>query len=427
MTRNNQRLQGVTMYERIAQDLREKILDGKWAINSALPSRPKLASEYQVAPLTIERAINILLAEGVLHSINGRGTFVHALPQSSVQKQSVQELPVPEISHNHEHLVGRSAKTKALTVALIDGDMPASPTLSPHPNPETGQDWMTLILTSLQRSWSRIGGRSISISRFEGIDLHSVFTLKEALLLAIEQGATAIAISNILDVQNVTSIVLSTIDIQEIPVVLFSWEPLITPLPYVIYDHAYAGYSAVQHLLAEGYDPIYYLDIIDWWWSKERLRGVKAALRDAGRSESELQLVQMDKLAFETLVQSQSADSWNPYAEGYAAGKHFFMANKKPSQAGFIAPNDWAALGWLTAAQEVGLSAGRDFGLIGFDNIPRADRSGLTTLAPPLEEMGQEAARLLLAMMQGHPTSLHSSLRSHLMIRTSTRRIHPRI
>jgi GntR family transcriptional regulator len=61
-------------YERVLTDLRRKIESGE--IAGQLPSRLSLASEYDVSHMTIQRAIDALKEEGLVHSVPGLGVFV---------------------------------------------------------------------------------------------------------------------------------------------------------------------------------------------------------------------------------------------------------------------------------------------------------------------------------------------------------------
>ncbi len=87
---------------------------------------------------------------------------------------------------------------------------------------------------------------------------------------------------------------------------------------------------------------------------------------------------------------------------------------------GILAANDVTAIGVLQAARAAGQEAGKDFALIGFDDLPAACIGGLTSVRPPLEEMGEEAGRLLLRRLQGDYTSLQVRLRSLVVPRAST-------
>jgi DNA-binding GntR family transcriptional regulator len=61
-------------YRRVADDLREKIQSGE--LSGQLPSRYKLADEYGVALMTVDRVIRVLKEEGLIKTYPGLGTYV---------------------------------------------------------------------------------------------------------------------------------------------------------------------------------------------------------------------------------------------------------------------------------------------------------------------------------------------------------------
>ena len=63
------------MSRRIAADIRAKIEAGEYSPDVALPSIIKLAEQYGVATGTIQKALRILKAEGVIEAEPGYGTF----------------------------------------------------------------------------------------------------------------------------------------------------------------------------------------------------------------------------------------------------------------------------------------------------------------------------------------------------------------
>ena len=60
-----------------------------------------------------------------------------------------------------------------------------------------------------------------------------------------------------------------------------------------------------------------------------------------------------------------------------------------------LAATDQLALGVIETAREAGLRVPEDLSVVGFDDIPGAEWSGLTTVRQPLVEKGEIAGRLL--------------------------------
>jgi len=87
-----------------------------------------------------------------------------------------------------------------------------------------------------------------------------------------------------------------------------------------------------------------------------------------------------------------------------------------------VCHNDLCALGVLVGLRDRGLTAGKDCGVIGFDNIPEAahSRPALTTIDIGARRIGEEAANLLLRRVKppgGAPESI--ILPPRLVIRSS--------
>jgi GntR family transcriptional regulator len=61
-------------YQQVAALIRERIETGEYG--PRLPSYMAIAHELDVAPMTVQRAIRELVAEGLVVTRPGRGTFV---------------------------------------------------------------------------------------------------------------------------------------------------------------------------------------------------------------------------------------------------------------------------------------------------------------------------------------------------------------
>ncbi|MGB6102841.1 MAG: GntR family transcriptional regulator [Pusillimonas sp.] len=66
----------IPRYVVIADRLRQRIASGVWRAGRMLPSLHDLADEFEVARPTARQAVQLLVAEGLLSSQRGQGTFV---------------------------------------------------------------------------------------------------------------------------------------------------------------------------------------------------------------------------------------------------------------------------------------------------------------------------------------------------------------
>ena len=63
-------------YEKVKQEISEKIASGIWQPHDRIPSEAELVAQYGFSRMTINRALRELAADGVLLRIQGLGTFV---------------------------------------------------------------------------------------------------------------------------------------------------------------------------------------------------------------------------------------------------------------------------------------------------------------------------------------------------------------
>ncbi|MGY3704810.1 GntR family transcriptional regulator [Vagococcus martis] len=65
-----------TKYEKIASTIRERIKNGTYPVDSLLPNQTDLVLEFGVSRMTIKKAIEILMMEGLVYSQRGMGTKI---------------------------------------------------------------------------------------------------------------------------------------------------------------------------------------------------------------------------------------------------------------------------------------------------------------------------------------------------------------
>ena len=65
-------------YKEIALALKERIVEGKYQEGSKLPEQESLAREFKTSCVTIRKAIQLLIDEGLLYTRRGSGTFIRS-------------------------------------------------------------------------------------------------------------------------------------------------------------------------------------------------------------------------------------------------------------------------------------------------------------------------------------------------------------
>lgn len=70
----------VTPYRQLADILKARIARGDWAEGRPIASETRLVQEYGLARSTVRRAIAVLVEDGVVWTVQGRGTYVGQPP-----------------------------------------------------------------------------------------------------------------------------------------------------------------------------------------------------------------------------------------------------------------------------------------------------------------------------------------------------------
>lgn len=103
-----------------------------------------------------------------------------------------------------------------------------------------------------------------------------------------------------------------------------------------------------------------------------------------------------------------------------AAARELLSRPDRPTA--IFAANDSSAIGVLQVAAELGLRVPQDLSVVGFDDIPDAASASpaLTTVAQHLHELGGEALRMLVKLLDGQDVAGHVQLPATLVVRAST-------
>jgi len=390
-------------YQRIEEDIRSKVRDGCLPAGTMLAGRHSLAREYGVALSTAQQAIARLITDGILETSDRRGTFV---------------------AHNQSQQASGSASLRVRQATMTLGIV-ATARIDPAAVPDVGSLWMRLAIRSLEQVFSAGGGTTHFFERFPedrgpypcGLDDANAVSVADAIQSLRREGANAIAVIGLCDAKDISDEVVRVVDVEHVPTVYLSWHEISPPLAQVSYDNRYAGYQAAQHLISKHYRRLIFLAPFADAWLMERIEGARDAVRHAGLLPETLCLYPTGQpIGF----YDPQASMHCPPAVTEALLAEALALGKAGEPAGIIAPNDATAYAVLEKTAGFGLTAGADFGLIGFDDDARSCTAGLTTVRPPVEAMGEEAARLLLRALQGDRRSVQLFLRSHVIPRAST-------
>jgi DNA-binding LacI/PurR family transcriptional regulator len=108
--------------------------------------------------------------------------------------------------------------------------------------------------------------------------------------------------------------------------------------------------------------------------------------------------------------------------EGGAAATARLLERPGPPVEAIFAASDLMAAGALRALRAAGRRVPEDVAVVGFEDsaVARYAQPPLTTVRQPIEEMGRQATRLLLAKVTGEAGGVHLILDTELVVRAST-------
>jgi LacI family transcriptional regulator len=194
---------------------------------------------------------------------------------------------------------------------------------------------------------------------------------------------------------------------RDFPFVLFGrWEGA-HPIHWLDVDGAHGVGLAVDHLAALGHRRIAYLaPPAEQPLAAYRWQGFADGMRRAGHEVDPALMLEGDYTE----------------ASGEAAALHLLSLLEPPTA--LICANDRMAIGAMRAGGWRGLVAGRDWSVVGFDDIPGARFSvpPLTTVRQPIHEIGIQLFNLLIAVIGRQSTDGLSGrlIKPDLRIREST-------
>lgn len=175
--------------------------------------------------------------------------------------------------------------------------------------------------------------------------------------------------------------------------------------PSVRVDDRGGARQAVDHLVALGHRRIGYLGgRPDLESARERRAGYLKAMAAHG-------------------LPTDGLDAEGDYTRSGAVAPATRLLHLEPRPTAIFAANDMSALCVMDIAQALGLRIPEDLSVIGFDDIPDANRAErhLTTVAQPLGDIGARAVSMLSDLLHGRrPAQRHLRLEAHLTHRDTT-------
>ncbi|AHG88726.1 regulatory protein GntR HTH [Gemmatirosa kalamazoonensis] len=362
------------LYQQVAADIRRQIVSGAIPVGTQLQPHRELAATYGVSVITINKALSGLVAEGVLHSRVGRGTFVAVRPAPT-------DLPGAPAPKN-----GTAGAGRMLGFVLRDLSSP----------------FFSLVAHAAQQRADAVGYGLLLASSSNRLDREEE-QIRRLLGLGV-QGLIVVSMSRTYRLSDT----LRSLHDADFPYVMVSYTEG-EDVPFVGTDYARVGRLAAEHLYALGRRRIGYIcDKFGSAAGELRGRGYREVLQERGLSVDP---------AFQ--YQYPLEGEWNDYESGYAIGEHVARLTRRPDA--MFAFNDLGALGFEDALLDHGVRVPDDIALVGLDDIELAGRARvpLTTVRQPADRIGALAVDTLLARLAGQRPPAHQLLDPELVVRRS--------
>jgi LacI family transcriptional regulator len=190
------------------------------------------------------------------------------------------------------------------------------------------------------------------------------------------------------------------------PLIAFGRTDSELDFPYLDIDGEKGVFEAVEHLIGLGHRRIgFIVPSMYLMFAEHRLTGYKRALRSNG-------------LEFDAAL---TVEGNLTQSGGYRSMGQLLDLKDPPTAV--VAGNDLMAFGAMEAAQERGLTVGRDIAVIGFDDIPLAAhfRPSLTTIRQPVYDIGKTLSQMLIKIVRGEDLAERQViLQPELVIRESS-------
>jgi len=351
------------LYQQIADDLRDQIYKGKLKVGDRIGSHQDLALRYDVSLITIRKARDLLIREGILYTRIGKGTYV--------EKQSVQ-----------------SAISKHNTIGFVLRNLDSQ--------------FFSRILTSVENKLSKKGYNLLLSSNANQIDKED-----SQIHHFLEMGVDGLIIVSLSSHYHAPPII-KQLEKDEFPYVVVSYVAD-ENICHIGSDQIHGAFMATEYLIQLGHNKIGYINSARGSLLGEvRKQGYIMALDKYGIPYREKYVYYL----------KQSGEHFD-YDSGYEIGVKFAKLYDKPDAV--FAYNDLSGIGFEKGLLDQGLKVPEDVSIIGFDNIKRCITAPvqLTTVHQPIDEIGSLSVETLLKKIKGQKVKHRQILKPKLVIRES--------
>lgn len=328
------------MYEALAERLRRSIRRGDFQPGQLLGSEHELARQQSISRMTVRRASEILVSEGLIERRPGRGLYVRSGSVGTTLVQVVAGNLQWEPSLQVSRGVQQVARQRGIQVQLYDAH---------------GDELLDLEMLRRLPSGSAKGAVIVSLHGPQFNE--AVYELRS----------------------------------KRFPFVLADQRLHDIEVPSVTADNYAGGYAAGKLLLSKGHRRIAFVGDLVASTVMDRLSGLRDAFADAA--------VAFDRgLVVDLLAEKDRLGDWSAHIEKAVSD---LMGRPTPPTAIFFSCDGVARPGFRALLQ-MGVRVPDDVSIVGFDDdatIAEWLSPGLTTVRQPFTQMGEAAIELLCKLI----------------------------
>jgi GntR family transcriptional regulator of arabinose operon len=331
-------------YQEIADELKQKIIQQEYDLNTAIPSELKLQEIYSVSRHTIRQAIAVLVNEGYLRKEKGSGTYVDNRYQSKNE-------PVN--------------KTKTIGVITTYISDYIFPTIIRGIENELRKSDYSLLLVSTNND-------------------HQLE--KECLEKMINYGVDGLIVEPTKSNQYNPNLALYvSLREQGIPMVMINAAYEELDASFIGLDDVKVGFMATEYLIKNGHKNLLFITKIDDLQGKYRMKGFISACEQYNVSFLTENIITFTTENREEIV-----------------GRVLSRLKEEPDLSGIICYNDQIASLLFGQLNKNGYKIPEDISMIGADDssLSYLQSEGLTTLAHPKEKLGRDAANWMIKTIE---------------------------
>lgn len=343
------------LYRQVELFLREQITSGSLQSGDMLPSVKELCEQFGgINHLTVRQAIKNLTEENLVKSIQGRGSFV----TEQVKRNRRIAIVLPHLEDTIFVRIAKGAQ-EALELSGV----------------------RSLILDSR-------GSESTEADHIEHL---TSLPVDGALIFPIAHGNIAEQVFKL----KIAGFGFVLVDRY--------FEDIATPC--VVADNYNGGYKSAEYLATQGRKRVGWIGELRSTSARLRLKGFQDALNDAG--------IACPNALIKNVELTPNAPI--PYHAALREGVHHAVTELLEQSEridAIVCCDDPSALHALEKLTALGLKVPEDVALIGFDDVPEAalSRPALTTVRQPMGRLGQEAAQMLLGLMEDRDSPIEKKV-----------------